>query len=254
MDCSIWHMMRKAVVAVLLLMQVDGFAQSRVDINQFVQLNTILSDGDNAPFWLTANRQGLSSLNTSSGYARYGIDIDGKLGDGNDWKYTAAADVVAGYNQQNAVLLHELYAGISWRWLSLNIGAKERSAEMRSQGVLVGDGHFKNLYGRALSELGSGGLLYSGNSAPVPQVCIEVPEYVDIPGTGSWLKLRGHIAYGIFLDHNFQKDFTSSNPSAKYAKNVMYHSKALFMKLGNAEKFPLEVEGGLEMRAQFGGD
>lgn len=254
MDCSLWHTIRKIVVVGLLLMQVDGFAQSGVDINQFVQLNTVLSDGDNAPFWLTANRQGLSSLNTSNGYARYGMRVDGKLGGGKDWEYKAGADVVAGYNQQNFVSLHQLYAGISWRWLCMNIGVKERTAEMRSSGVLAGNGDFKTLYGRALSELGTGGLLYSGNSAPVPQICIEVPEYVDIPGTGSWLKLRGHIAYGIFLDHNFQKDFTTSNPSAKYAKNVMYHSKALFMKLGNAEKFPLEVEGGLEMRAQFGGD
>ena len=77
MDCSLWHTIRKIVVVGLLLMQVDGFAQSGVDINQFVQLNTVLSDGDNAPFWLTANRQGLSSLNTSSGYVRYGMRVDG---------------------------------------------------------------------------------------------------------------------------------------------------------------------------------
>lgn len=254
MDCSIWHMMRKAVVAVLLLMQVDGFAQGRVDINQFVQLNTIVSSGDNAPFWLTANRQGISSLDTSNGYARYGITADGCMGSGGNWAYSAGADVVAGYGLQNAVSLHQLYAGISWRWLALNVGVKERNPEMRSSGNMACDGMFGSLYGHALNELGSGGLLYSGNSAPVPQVCIEVPEYVDIPGTGSWLKLRGHIAYGIFLDHSFQEDFTSVNPAAKYGKNVMYHSKALFLKVGNTDRFPLEVEGGLEMRSQFGGD
>lgn len=251
---------RKTVVLFLLFVQVNLFAQTESGVTQFVQLNTILSDGENAPFWLTANRQGVSSLSSSNGYARYGININGNIGDEDKWRYTAGADIIAGYNQTSSLALHELYAGISWKWLNLTAGVKENFAETRTSSSSMfaecnSKGEvFSRLYGRTLAELGSGGLLYSGNSAPIPQLRLEVPDYVDIPGTGSWIKLRGHIAYGIFLDHNFQKDFTTSNPSAKYAKNVMYHSKALFMKLGNAEKFPLEVEGGLEMRAQFGGD
>lgn len=260
MDCSLRHIITKAFVFVLLSVQFDGYAQGDVNVGQFVQLGTLLSDADNAPFWLTANRQGVQSLETSSGYARYGIAVNGGFTGSGSWKYSAGADVIAGYNQLNAFALHELYAVVSYKWLSLDMGVKERFAESRtSASAMMGASEergelFSRLYGRTLSELGTGGLLYSGNSAPIPQVRIEVPEYVDVPGTGSWLKLRGHIAYGIFLDNDFQKDFTSSNPSIRYGKNILYHSKALFLKVANPEKFPLEAEGGLEMYSQFGGD
>ena len=254
MSCSVWNKIGTALVVILLFVQVDCYAQACADVSQYVQLNTLLSDGDNAPFWLTANRQGVSSLDASSGYARYGIAVNGEFASDGRWKYSAGADVIAGYNQLNALALHELYAGISYKWISLNIGAKERFAEARSSVEKESGDVFSRLYGRTLSELGSGGLLYSGNCTPIPQLRIEVPEYVEIPGMKSWLKLRGHIAYGIFLDHNFQRDFSASNPNARYGKNILYHSKAFFLKLANPDKFPLEVEGGLEMYSQFGGD
>lgn len=250
----------KFLLAVLLIVPMSGYSQGEANISQFVQFNTILSDGDYAPFGLTANRQGVSSAETSNGFARYGFGVDGNMTQNGKWKFEAGADIIAGYNRLNSVDVHELYAGISWKWISLNAGIKERFAEMRGFSMLESDADdndsaiYSRLYGISLGDLGSGGLLYSGNSAPIPQVRLEVPHYVDVPGTGAWLKLRGHIAYGMFLDHNFQEDFTASNPKAKYGRNVLYHSKALFIKVGKTDKFPLEVEGGLEMCSQFGGD
>ena len=233
------------------------------EISYFAQMNTIVSKGDNAPFWLVANRQGLSSLDSSNGYARYGMKIDGSIGKENVWKYSAGIDLSAGYNMERSVSVNQLYAEASWKWLTLSLGMKHRSGEMRgfsdvkycssSEGE-IRKPDFPHLYRSILSDIGSGGLLFSGNSSPIPQFRVEVPEFVSIFGRDTWIKLRGHIAYGMFLDHNFQEDFTAKNPNARYAKKVMYHSKALFMKFGKPEKFPLEVEGGLEMYSQFGGD
>lgn len=257
MRSSLWYRIGYILFVTQFLAVANTGAQNNIEISQYVQLNTITAKGDHAPFLLTANRQGVSSLDCTNGYARYGIGICGGLGN-SAWRYDAVADVIAGYNQNKSVMPQQLYAGLSWKWLRVDIGVKERFAEMRGNAYAnitgVDNSPLKRLYGNTLSELGTGGLLYSGNSRPIPQVRFDVPDYVDVPGTGSWLKLRGHFAYGVFLDHNFQKDFTSSNPGAKYGNNILYHSKALFMKVGNVQKFPLEVEGGLEMYSQFGGD
>ena len=251
-----WHRIGIFLLFIQLSLAAGATVQDSLTIRDFFQFNAIAGGGANAPFLLTANRQGVSSLETSNGYLRCGVEIDGGIGKGGAWRYCAAADVLAGYNLHSSVSVQQLYAGISWKWLNLNVGLKERFAEMRGNapGSGSGDPLFARLYGNSLGELGTGGFLYSGNSRPIPQIRLDVPEYVVVPGTDSWLRLRGHFAYGIFLDDAFQEKFTSSNPSAKYGRNVLYHSKALFMKVGNADKFPLEAEGGLEMYSQFGGD
>lgn len=259
MNSKAWHIRGLFLYVLLLFSPVCAKAQTGVDISQYVQLNATLSSGNNAPFWLSANRQGVSSLETSNGFARYGATADGRIDSCGNWRYTGGVSVIAGYNRERSVSLQELYAGITWKNISLIAGLEERSPEMRGLPSLnkagcCDNGVYSRLYGNALSELGSGGLLYSGNSSPIPQIRIEIPHYIAIPGTENWLKIRGHFSYGILLDHKFQEKFTRVNPTAKYGKNILYHSKALFLKLGNEEKFPLEVEGGLEMHSLFGGD
>ena len=56
----------------------------------------------------------------------------------------------------------------------------------------------------------------------------------------------------MFTDEGWQKDFVV--PGGKHTEHVLYHSKDLYVKIGNQEKFPLIFEGGLEMAAQFGGN
>ena len=41
-------------------------------------------------------------------------------------------------------------------------------------------------------------MVESNNARPIPQIRLEVPDYVAIPGTHKWLHLKGHIAYGRF--------------------------------------------------------
>ena len=90
----------------------------------------------------------------------------------------------------------------------------------------------------------------SGNARPVPQVRIELPEYWTIPGTGEWLGIKGHLAYGWFTDENWQKDFVQAGKARTVG--VRYHSKSGFLRFGNENKFPLTAEIGLYMVAQFG--
>ena len=248
------------LVGIFSLFSVPLPAQDRIIVRDYAQLNTIVADGENAPFWLVSDRGGLSSLDVQNGFARYGVVIGASISKNGKWNSSSGLELAVGYNNDNSPVLRQLYADISYKWLTLSIGAKERRPEMRDFGALgsvSGNDALNTLKGLSfcgLTELGTGGLVHSGNSSPIPQVRIGVPEYVAIKGTGSWLKLRGHIAYGMFMDGKFQKDFTAGNPEEKYNKYVLYHSKALFMKVGNESRFPLEIEGGLEMHSQFGGN
>ena len=106
-------------------------------------------------------------------------------------------------------------------------------------------GEFKN------SDLSTGALVESSNAAPIPQVRIEIPEYSDIFGTNGWFTLRGHIAYGWFDDGGWQQRWVTEGK--RYAKNILYHSKSLFWKVGKEQSFTLSYEGGVQLASQFGG-
>lgn len=231
-------------------------------MNYFAQLSTIATDGDKAPFWLTANRQGITSANKNSYHGRYGIEYGGRFIN-NKFGYKFSGDIVTAHNNNADFFVQQLYGEISWQWLTLSVGSKERFSETRiHQMQFTGssinansvNNLFPNLGYNQLTMLSSGGMTYSGNSRPIPQIRLEIPEYIPFPWTKGWLKIRGHIAYGRFTDDNFQEKFTEGNDITIYGKNILYHSKAGFIEIGKAEKFPLLFEGGLEMYTQFGGD
>ena len=80
---------------------------------------------------------------------------------------------------------------------------------------------------------------------------VGLPEYLTVPFTGNWLALKGHIAYGVCTDGNWQEEFAGADKP--FLKDVLYHSKSLMLRFGNREKLPLELEIGLLDIAQFGG-
>lgn len=227
------------------------------------QLNNIYSHGENAPFWLTARRQGVSSIESRNGYMRLAATYGNSFGRNRNFSYRITADILACYNQYTPVVVHQAYGDISWKWLTLSIGSKERYSELKGDDNLFSNKAFANssvnrvfpgIYNKQITNLSSGGLTYSGNSRPIPQVRIEVPRFTTIGGTNGWLHMRGHIAYGRFTDYNFQRDFSQGNSITRYGHKILYHSKAAFIRVGKLETFPLDIEAGCEMYSQFGGD
>lgn len=251
------------IVSVCILQPLYAQSDNKGELHLLAQLNNITSFGENAPYWLTANRQGLSSGNLHNGYVRLAATFGNRFGKKEQFGYGFAADFVSGYNQTTPVFIHQAFAEISWRWLTLNAGIKERFGELKGNvsqfdgtpfGTNTANQIFPNIYKRQITDMSSGGLIYSGNSRPIPQVRLEVPEYTTIAGTNNWLHMKGHIAYGRFTDDIFQEEFSEGNNITRYGKNILYHSKAAFIKVGKPQRFPLVVEGGLEMYSQFGGD
>jgi hypothetical protein len=197
-----------------------------------VEMNGAAGHGDYAPFWHTANRFGLGSVDTKSGYVRAGVDGMTAVRD-SAWKFTYGLDLVTGYHMTSTVLVQQAFGEVQWKALRLSVGQKERDGELKNQ------------------RLSTGALIESGNARPVPQVRLEMPEFWYLPLTNDWFAMRAYLAYGMFMDGNWQKNFAA--PGTRYAKHVRYHTKALFLKGGNERKFPLTLTLGLQMDAEFGG-
>lgn len=185
------------------------------------------------PLWLNANKHGLSSLKTSNGYARFRVVRPLAADSARKWGIGYGADLVGAYNYTSHVIIHQAYAeGRLWHG-TLTVGSKEFPMELKN------------------NMLSSGSQTLGINARPVPQVRIALPEYWTLPFGKKWIHFKGHLAYGRFTDDNWQKDF-SAGPY-KRSKGVLYHSKAGYLKIGNAQKSPLSLELGLEMASQFGG-
>lgn len=196
-----------------------------------VETGMTLSKGEHSPLWLNANRQGLSSINRNSGYLAAGVFYasDKK----NKFSYGFGLELAGARNFTSDFIVQQAYLDMKYRSIGLSIGSKERYSELVNR------------------ELSSGGLALSGNARPIPQVRVEVPDYTAIPFTNSWLLFRGHVAYGRFTDDSWQKEF--AGPSGNRTSGTLYHSKALYLKVGNKDRFPVTFEAGIQMECQFGG-
>lgn len=203
------------------------------DLTYFVEAQGSESHG-NTPLWLNANKHGLSSLESANGYLRASLSRDLSEDNGHKWGVGYGADLVLPSHYTSKFIVHQLYAEGRWLHGTLTIGSKEYGMELKN-----------NL-------LSSGSQTLGINARPIPQLRIALPEYWTLPFGRNWIHLKGHIAYGRFTDDNWQKDFTGCRNG--YARNTLFHSKAGYVKIGNADKSPFSAELGLEMAAQFGGE
>lgn len=206
-------------------------AEKLDSIRYFGEVRATFSGGENTPFWLTNNLQGLGSPEKNNGYVRAAAfkDIDKS----EKFSWGAGVDLVGGWRQTAPFSIHQLYGEVKYRSLGAMLGSKE----------IWGD--FNN------PRLSSGNLLYSGNAMPVPQLRIGIFDYAPFWGTKGWLSVKGYIAYGMFTDSKWQKSWVAKEYNR--TKDVLYHSKGLWLRGGNTDKFPLVGEIGIEMATQFGG-
>ena len=186
-----------------------------------------------APLWFAANRSGLAWSGASGGYVRAGATYVRPMRGG--FRLEAAADLAAGCGIGAPVVVQQAYADLSWRRLRLSVGSKER------WGYPMDKNH----------RLSSGMMVEGPGARPVPQVRADISDFVAVPLTRGWLSFKGHLAYGIFTDNAWQRDFAATG--ATYTRNTLYHSKSAAIRLGRADRFPLTVDVGILTAAQFGG-
>lgn len=223
-----------AVAAVSILSNFSALAGNTGGVDSLryeAELRATLSSGQNTPFWLVSNLQGLGSTEKNYGYVRGALfkDIDRD----HRFSWGAGVDLVGGWRMASPFFVHQLYGEIRYRSLGAFLGSKE----------VWGD--FNN------PRLSSGGLLYSGNAVPVPQLRMGIFDYTPFWGTDGWLNVKGYLAYGMFTDSGWQKSWVAKD--SKRTENVLYHSKGVWFRGGNPDRFPLTGEIGIEMASQFGG-
>lgn len=198
-----------------------------------VEAQVSAADGQ-TPLWLNANKFGLSSLESTNGYLRGAIERPLKTDSLRRWGIGYGLDVALPYHYTSKMVVQQAYGEVRWLHGVLSVGAKEYPMELKN------------------NSLSSGSQAIGINARPVPQVRIALPDYWVLPIFNDWLRIKGHIAYGKTTDDQWQKKFT--NLIRAYTEGTRYHSKAGYLMIGNPERFfPLSVELGLEMAAQFGG-
>ncbi len=211
------------------------FSRLGEDVEYNTSISSAFSEGEYAPFWFTSNRYGLSTNNNNSGYLRAKISRSAEADSHRNWRIGYGADIAVPVGMDNHFVLQQLYADFQWKAIRLSIGQKERPLELKNQ------------------YLSSGGMATGINARPIPQVRLELPDFWTIPGTKNWLALKAHVAFGAYTDNGWQREF-NAGANYLYSANSLYHSKELLVRIGNKDKFPLSITGGLEMEAQFGGE
>ena len=186
------------------------------------------------PLWLAANRYGLSSLKHTNGYLRASLMRPLQRDSARRWGIGYGIDLALPNGFTSQFVVQQAFVEVRWLHGVLTIGAKEQPMELKD------------------NMLSSGSQTFGINARPIPQVRIALPEYWILPFTKSWLRLKGHIAYGKPTDDAWQRSFTEKRN--RYTEGTFYHSKAGYLMIGNPERnFPFSVELGLEMACQFGG-
>ncbi|MDE7437409.1 MAG: capsule assembly Wzi family protein [Muribaculaceae bacterium] len=227
--------MKLKILAAICLISLFGSPRAKAEWNDSIryvgELGVTASAGENTPFWMMNNRHGLSSRTRNNGYLRLGAFHD--MDTTRRFTWGAGVDLAVAARFTSTFVVQQLYGEAKYRCLNLLIGSKEMP------------GFISN------SDLATGNLTYAGNARPIPQVRAGIFDYADFWGTKGWFAIKGYIAYGKFTDNRWIKSWV--DPNSSYALGTLYHSKAIFFRGGNARKFPLEFEFGLEMATEFGG-
>lgn len=220
--------MLKRLTIILLTLSSPITAKTTNELQYRFETAGMAGTGAHAPFWHTSNRQGLPSIQTNNCYMHHAAL--GSISNSKGLNFDYGLDLGAGAGLESNLFVHQLYLDIDYKWLGLSAGMKERWSD-------------KN------PKLSSGALTWSGNSKPIPELRAGIPEYVRVPILGSWFSVKGHVGYGRLTDDKWRKDYGGGS----YTEDILFHSKSLFVRFGDYERFPLQVTLGLEMNNLFGG-
>lgn len=222
-------------------------AQTRFDWHVSTQANA--GSGTFAPYYIASNADGLHTQGRTL-LERAGIEVapeeERRFSWGAGFEGVAGIASSVGYLQwdfENKQLtekdrrpslawIQQLWGEVRWRSLFMTVG-------MKSNDRSLFDG-----------SLGIGDVVLSRNARPVPQVRIGFSDFVTVPLTKGWLRLRGDIAYGKFADSGWLEDHYN------YADHflttgVWFHYKSVYF--SSPEEKPFRAVFGMQHAAQFGG-
>lgn len=212
-------------IKLLLFCLLPGMIAAQSSFKSFTEFGTTVHSGDHTPLWQVSNQHGLSSLNNNA-YLRGGTFYKDSC---KNWKYAAGIDLAVATGFTSKFVVQQAYADIHYKWLGLSVGSKEINSELLNQ------------------QLSSGGLTWSGNARPIPQVKVGILEYTRL---NSWAQVKAEFSYGRWTDNNYQKGKVGEG--YWYTKDILYHHKSFFFRLGKPASH-WQFDLGMSLDAQFGG-
>lgn len=203
------------------------------DMDLDLETTTTASGGSYTPLWLSSNRYGLSSTHKTWNYERVALHRYIERDAQRSWRFGWGADLAVMFGGERLFNVTELYAEAAWKKLYLSVGSKKQPLEFRND------------------DLSLGGMSYGINARPIPQVRGGL-DWIGVPWTQNWFRIKGFISYGMYTDGRWQESYTN-NPNAHRTSKVLYHEKAIYASWGRLDKFPVVFETGLQFQTQFGG-
>lgn len=208
-----------------ILVAFSGAGTNAQELKSFAEFGTTLHVGDYTPLWQVSNQHGLASLKDNA-YLRGAVFYKQER---NNWTFSFGADMAVGAGLDRWVIPQQLYADVKYRWAGIWAGCREIESALLDQ------------------ELSSGGLTWSGNARPIPQVSLGIPHYIHLTPA---VQLKAEIAFGWFCDGKYQKQRVGEGYA--YAKSVKYHHKSFFLRFGKPSAH-WQFDLGMQVDNQFGG-
>lgn len=215
------------------------FLKSEVNSQQLfleVNLETLLSNGDFAPFWTFQNRQGLYGYMPKGGHA----DVYAKYSHRFSQHHQVEAGLGVAYtsNRYPKAFLHKFFVSYTNPLCELWIGAKPHVS-------------YPDLIEPSVA---SGSLAFSNNAPPIPSLGFKTNGFLEVPFTKNYLSFyldftAGKSLENAFINH-YAKDVTKS-----FVEDISYHTKSFYLRIGNSSsEFPLLLTLGGIHAAQWGGN
>lgn len=212
----------KMCPVIMLLVAGNICAQS---LNTFVEYGATLHTGNNTPLWQAGNQHGLSSIDNNT-YIRGAAFYNNTY---RSWKLKTGIDLAAAAGFTSTFIVQQAYADIRYKWIGLWAGSRKINSKLLNQ------------------QLSSGGLTWSGNARPIPQIAIGIFDYVQLAPK---VQVKAELSYGWFTDTKYQERNVGDNYS--YTRKIKYHHKSFFFRFGQPKgKWQFDI--GMSLDAQFGG-
>ena len=148
---------------------------------------TLISNGQQGPFWLMSNRQGKFLPENHALALEAGLFSERETGNTIDVHY--GLEVFGRQGKTSDIRLHQAYAGITYRNL----------LELRA-------GMWEEIIGSHEPDLSTGSIIWSGNARPMPKVQINTPGYIEVPYTNGYAEIKGLLSHGWFEEGRFASD------------------------------------------------
>ena len=209
----------------------DSVAPGADTLRYNIGLSAIASSGKYAPFWLQSNINGDVSNSPYSGKLTAGIFKDAVHPE-RWWDYDFAVQLTgcvkspikgSSFSTQTSYgsgYFNLAYAHVRLFILDITAGIKPM------------------IYGPPDSVLTSGGLLFSGNSLPLPRITVGFERYIPFPGCYGYFEIKGGLTHAWMVDN-------------VYMQNSYLHHKWIGLRLGG--KLPVNISYEFHHAAQWGG-